>query len=138
MTKVETCKLEGPALDWAVAQAIGLQVIFHVFSETVDTSTHERPSSIQVTMGADVYYHSGDMILALYSPSTDWSQGGPLIAMHRVSIIYSDDKCDPCAWTDETAAWGASSPLIAAMRAMVAEKLGATVEVPTELAGSHQ
>lgn len=136
-TTMKTESLEGAALDWAVAQAIGLQVIFHVFSETVDTSTHERPSSIQITLGADVYYHSGDMSLDLYSPSTDWSQGGPLIALHRVSIIYSDDKCDPCAWTDETAAWGASNPLIAAMRAIVAAKLGSTVEVPAELAGTQ-
>ena len=141
MTKVETCKLEGAALDWAVAQAIGLQVIFHVFSETVDTSTHERPSSIQVTMGADVYYHSGDMSLALYSPSTDWSQGGPLIEQYRIDIgAPMETKSGP--W-DASTEWGllngieGDTPLIAAMRAIVAAKLGDTVEVPSELAGTH-
>ena len=32
MIKVETCKLEGAALDWAVAQAAGLQVVIHTES----------------------------------------------------------------------------------------------------------
>ena len=135
MTMVETCKLEGAALDWAVAQAIGLQVIFQVVSETVDASTHERPSSIQMTLCADVYYHGGDMSLALYSPSTDWSQCGPLIERHEVELCMVDGF----GWCAEVRyalkqEVGGCHPQVAVCRAIVSSKLGDTVDVPEALA----
>lgn len=118
MIEVKTAELVGPALDWAVAEAAGW-----VEAKTV---TVHAPSK--------TYYLIRSLSGLLLSPSTNWSLCGPLIATHRVSVIYSDETCDPCAWTDSTAPWHGSTPLIAACRAIVAAKLGDVVSVPSELA----
>lgn len=67
-------------------------------------------------------------------PSTDWSQGGPIIEREKIGV-----------WPSESISgqWGARmlntyimygpTPLIAAMRCFVASKLGDEVEVPDEL-----
>lgn len=106
--EVKTADLVGAALDWAVAKA--------------EISPTEMPQN-------DIW----SKYCAPYSPSTEWKYGGPLIDKFRVSIIYSDEVCDPCAWTDSSAAWHAPTPLIAACRAIVASVLGETVSVPKEL-----
>jgi hypothetical protein len=71
----------------------------------------------------------------MYAPSTDWSQGGPIIEREGIELV-----------PDGGGAWGAAirggdeddtsqayTPLIAAMRAYVASKLGDEVEVPEGL-----
>lgn len=112
--EVKTSELEGAALDWAVAQAIGMELLL----------CGDHPHAV-----------IDGQIAGRYQPSTDWSQGGPLIEKYRVSVIYSDEECDPCAWTDDTAVWPGPTPLIAACRAIVAAKLGAVVQVPADLIG---
>lgn len=135
MIKVETCKLEGAALDWAVAQAVGLQVIFQVLSEMIDTSTQDKPSSIETVLGADVYYLSGDMSLALYSPSTLWEQGGPII--EATGIYLSSGFWGESRWVAKhdslTACFCGETALIATCRAIVAVNIGDEVEVPEAL-----
>ena len=68
------------------------------------------------------------------SPSTDWSQGGPIIERENIALRGT--------WDGETAGWitmkgrveqTGPTPLIAAMRCYVASKLGDEVDVPTEL-----
>lgn len=84
-----------------------------------------------------------------YSPTTDWSEGGPIIERERITFDYHD--CNPCDQEDAaharlsrarmkpdgTASWYAHKRgptlLIAAMRCYVASKLGDTVEVPEDL-----
>lgn len=112
MIEVKTADLIGPALDWVVAKVEGHDA--HHSGGVVRTTMHG-------VFGPELRY------------STDWSQGGPLIEKYRTSIIYSDEVCNPCAWTDDTAAWHATTPLIAACRAIVAAKLGETVRCPKEL-----
>jgi len=71
-----------------------------------------------------------------YSPSTNWSQGGPIIEREGIELV-----------PDGGGAWGAAirggdeddmsqapTPLIAAMRCFVSSRLGGEVEVPDELA----
>ncbi len=65
-----------------------------------------------------------------FSPSTDWSQGGPIIEresiyLMKVGITQWRADCGP-AVTGPT-------PLIAAMRAFVTSELGDAVEIPEEL-----
>lgn len=117
MIEVKTADLEGVALDWAVAKACDADIYRRTGGMISDGEF--------VLMIGD---HSGG-----WSPSTNWSQGGPLIAAHRVSVIYSDEFCNPCAWTDSTAPWHGETPLIAACRAVVASKLGDSVSVPEVL-----
>jgi hypothetical protein len=73
---------------------------------------------------------------AWYAPSTDWSQGGPII--EREGITVSDGSpvtglewmaCD----RGSTHIQHGPTYLIAAMRCYVASKLGDDVEIPKEL-----
>lgn len=114
--KIQTSELTGAALDWAVAKC-------------------EGPNSV-----AACYYDEDDLPMCRdeaphmeWQPSTDWSQGGPIIEREKIGI-----DCDGLGtWfasydlTAETA-FGATgpTPLIAAMRCFVASKLGDKVDVP--------
>ena len=70
-----------------------------------------------------------------YSPSTDWSQGGPIIEREAIQITpdeykgtwtaYMTDGGEPYEGTGPT-------PLIAAMRCFVVSKLGNEIEVPED------
>ena len=118
MIEVKTIDLIGPALDWAVAHAIGEDN--RIESDYFDVNG-PRGGVELITWCWNRY-------------STDWALGGPLIVEHRVSVIFSDDDALPCAWTDNTGAKEHSSYLVAACRAIVAAKLGDVVSIPDELA----
>jgi hypothetical protein len=77
-----------------------------------------------------------------WRPSTDWAQGGPIIDGARITLKASTTP-DAQPWYAWTLAplpgseggfqtWGHYGPtlLIAAMRAFVASKLGAEVDLP--------
>jgi len=79
----------------------------------------------------------------VFAPSTDWSQGGPIIERERIAIVFhlGEDCWDayhdgsytgPDGQVDCDYSHDAEgpTPLIAAMRAYVASKLGDTVELP--------
>lgn len=72
-----------------------------------------------------------------YSPSTDWAQGGLLIWRERISFEFvEDEEVEGClAYTDAMKGpyHSGPTPLIAAMRAFVASKLGDEVDIPKEL-----
>ena len=115
--KVKTAKLIGPALDWAVATCEGK--IYGYKHQLVDDCRDVIP----------------------YTPSSDWSQGGPIIEREGIYLRANDTVTE----------WGAGAlrknrldkkpgplfyaktPLIAAMRCYVASRLGEEVDVPEEL-----
>lgn len=113
--EIETSKLEGAALDWAVSAATG---------------GHDDGDQATMEIG-----------LGRYSPSTNWSQGGPIIDKHITFIAETaNDGCfaDACMFGSEPLPireWDGRGPTIltAAMRAIVAAELGEVVEVPDEL-----
>jgi len=108
--KVKTTELIDDALDWAVAEVLGLSDAW--------MDDHR------------VGYRN--------SPSTDWSLGGPIIEREKISI-WPDDACFEwlaeyrfrLQCDDDY--FGGPTPLIAAMRCFVASELGDEVEVPEEL-----
>ncbi|HBP5004790.1 TPA: DUF2591 domain-containing protein [Pseudomonas aeruginosa] len=114
--EVKTCDLEGPALDWAVAIA-------------------DNEKGLNVVPGwRMVALHN-----ALYAPSRDWSQGGPLIEKYMVRTHYmadtekrADAGCIAQTWRPYATSCG-DTLLIAACRAIVTASLGETVSVPAEL-----
>jgi len=69
-----------------------------------------------------------------YAPSTDWSQGGPIIEREKMGISRETLAYQwlACSYGTRTARSG-PTPLIAAMRCYVASKLGDEVEIPREL-----
>lgn len=112
--EVKTDELIGPALDWAVAQIEG---------ETKHVQFSALPSS--------QHY---------YAPSRKWAQGGPLIdGLDGFELkIWMQSrpglKCEAHIhnYDGDWIAFG-PTPLIAAMRCLVASKLGDTVQIPSEL-----
>ena len=123
--KIKTSELIDEALDWAVAKSIG--------------------GYIGVTNG-DVCFNTGDGEgFNVFTPSTNWSQGGPIIgrmqlnrlttnvgggytASVKVTLIDTDGDAD-MVWKHGSG----PTPLIAAMRCYVASKLGDEIEIPQEL-----
>jgi hypothetical protein len=121
MMKYKTSELEGALLDAAVAQAEGFaQWRVHTYEGEPDT-----PVCILGPVAMDRFE---------WSPSEAWEQGGPIIERNLITVAY-DYK---------TAQWGGACcdrqgrqisafhyryPLIAAMRAYVASKLGEEVEL---------
>ena len=134
---MKTSELTGAALDWAVCKAAGL----------LDAYPNVAKNFAKLhTKGTTAKY---------IFPSTDWSQGGPIIEREHIAIF----SVETCPFEGEWAAerhkhnqgdcfddmggqvvyWfsGGSmrgpTPLIAAMRCFVSSKLGDEIEVPEEL-----
>lgn len=121
MIEVKTVDLVGAALDWAVSKAVCDERV-SMWGKSI--WTEEGPQAGHGYCGKT------------YSPSTDWAQGGPLIEKYEVMICYpSIQKEDPweASCRDDMNFHDGQTPLISAMRAIVAAKLGDTVSVPAEL-----
>lgn len=111
-----TEELEGPLLDLAVAKAVGLAAVIH----KVD-------NAIAPFFECCVLNDSGRLIYQ-YTPSRGWTQGGPLVEEHRISLLYLGNG----RWAADIFAGRvveADSPLLAAMRSLVGRKLGETVRM---------
>ena len=107
--KLKTSELQGPALDWAVAKCEEL--------------------GIRRLSGGEFLLADGDF----WFPSTDWSQGGPIIEREKIALSYDTGRFGWVAsFYDGDDVFG-GTPLVAAMRSYVASKLGDEVEVPDDL-----
>lgn len=117
MIEVKTAELIGPALDWAVSEAIGEKNT--ISSRFID---NEKGDATLVFWCWDAY-------------STDWGTGGPLIEKYLCRVVIQPPYWEACALrSDKPWVYGlGETVLIAACRAIVADKLGETVQVPKEL-----
>lgn len=74
-----------------------------------------------------------------WSPSTDWSQGGPLIEKSYVTVGSDEGSNRLMYWayagfaSDGFPCMTGETHLVATCRAIVAAKLGDTVSIPAEL-----
>ena len=115
---MKTDKLEGAALDWAVAKCAG---------ENLDYWMEKFTSS-------------EDRRCFITSYSSNWPQGGPIIEREKIEITpwgvngewRARDFFEPSPGVPCAEQWG-PTPLVAAMRAYVASKLGDEVDVPEGL-----
>lgn len=132
--KTKTSTLTGPALDWAVAKAIGLSSIKrdevespeeHEWLECNDGFYHYE---IELQSGKNKLYDA-----ERFSPSTDWSQCGPLIAEHGIEFKWvSDATIEAYSYTlSENRAYGGDH-LTTACR-LIAMEIGDEVELPEGL-----
>lgn len=125
LIEVKTADLVGEALGWAVGMAEGLELemepphyntSWRVFARHRYTVTEQAKR---------------------FNPWEDWAVGGPLLQKHNVSLHCPHKDWDYwAAWITENGkdvAHGADLPLPAACRAIVAHKIGDTVQVPKEL-----
>jgi len=138
MKKVKVSESEGQVLNYLVARCLGGSVRLHTY----------RGEPADQVLVIDWMYDWQE--LSEFSPSTDWAQGGPIIEREKLGVWwathYVDDEgveygnhwyAEP-GCTDDNAdkpyrvATG-PTPLIAAMRCYVVNKLGDEVEVPDEV-----
>lgn len=145
---IETCKLEGPALDWAVAKADGSAQMFDCENDwpgnNAVTQAACEGSVIILALDHRLYIETSQAT-RLWAPSTDWSQSGKFLDDH---IKRMGDCAEPIdGWAalsegkqcyamnhDGDMAFG-STKRIAVCRAVVLSKLGTSVEVPAVLVG---
>jgi hypothetical protein len=137
VTAHKVADLTGPLLDAAVAKADGLE--FAIESQMTMTP---RPTAVWLTTN-----RKADFSKPSWRPSVDWSQGGQIIERERVLLepSYAGDPY-PEDWlanigpqnydghyrrvTTYRVTQLGPTPLIAAMRAYVASRFGATVQLP--------
>jgi hypothetical protein len=114
MAKIKTPALTDAALDWAVTKCEGFD------PETLNTKT-------------GVVY---SLRYGVYTPSTDWAQGGPIIEREKIDHNHENGYVVALMREPHGHDWTQAegpTPLIAAMRCYVASKLGDEVDVPEEL-----
>jgi hypothetical protein len=119
---IKTSELTNQALDWTVALCEG----------------------IDDTEKANYRHYAQEE----YSPSTNWSQGGPIIEREGIELLCNLTATEAARFScGANADWQAfhksdrrtearqfaATPLIAAMRCYVARKLGDEVEIPDKL-----
>jgi hypothetical protein len=134
---MKTSDLTGPALNWAVGVAQGKQ-----WKNDPDLGMHhtehphpdQRANMLLFPIG---WWKMDDWSCEVYSPSSDWSQGGPIIEREVIELNIHDHMT--MEWI-ATRREGSSvseergpTPLVAAMRCFVASKLGDEVDIPEEL-----
>ena len=111
--KIKTADLIGPALDWAVAKCL-------------------QPG-----------YEEWRLIRWIeqeFAPTANWAQGGPIIEREWLDLTSWPNESDEeqrwqCHQYDAPKPYQAlgPTPLVAAMRCLVASRLGDEVDVPDEL-----
>ena len=115
---MKTSELIGPALDWVVAKCVGV-----------------RLSALQEHGMFEIHYLEKNGC-DIYTPSTNWSQGGLIIEGKRIKLEPVLPKFGGDTWFALIFGGGSSTgptPLIAAMRCFVISKLGHEIEIPEEL-----
>lgn len=129
---MKTSELTGNALNYAVAKAQG----FDVYKDEMLNG--------HIMHGFWVSgYYPGDLNswvqLEHFTPSTNWSQGGPIIERELLAPEPELDVNCKCFrwccrnWAGDGGYLYGPTPLIAAMRCLVASRLGDEVEIPKEL-----
>ena len=125
MALVQVKDAEGSVLDWMVARCKGTPAV-RMFENSKGFRVYENESMKMQGIN--------------FAPSTNWSQGGPIIEREKIELIPPKDEDDNewmAVWYKcEDAEAGiqvGTSPLIAAMRCYVASKLGDEVDIPEEL-----
>ena len=118
MKTVKVSEATNEQLDYLVAQCEGKR--FGWRDRILDASELDLINGIAHSM------------IQRYSPSTNWSQMGPIIDREKIDTFYAESTKDYCSSNRNRAAKG-STYLIAAARCHVMSKIGDTVQVPEEL-----
>ena len=137
--KIQVSDLSGSALDWAVAHATKAWEWAHEWFPTMTldptflgVSDNAPGGSVSLIPRNPMRQDSQP-----FTPSTDWAQGGRLIEKHQIEINWDGVDGKALWWNaahqDIAQFQMGDTPLIAACRAIVAAKLGESVDVPEYL-----
>ena len=117
---VKVAELIGPALDWAVAKCEDKNGILHDDGIT---------RCIVIAAPSGVYK-------GRYTPTVNWAQGGPIIEREKIGTDFLVHRFRGPVWYVRIGGGDCMygpTPLIAAMRCLVASKLGTEIEIPNSL-----
>lgn len=119
--KHQTATLEGALLDHAVAKALDAP------RRAIDAQQWVEFVGGLPVLCTDIPDASAYLTQS-FKPSADWQHGGPIIERERIGVYPLIDKVN---WRGEIRRFGerGPTPLVAAMRAFVASKLGEDVEL---------
>ncbi|WP_313317778.1 phage protein NinX family protein [Pseudomonas sp.] len=125
LIEVKTADLVGEALGWAVGRAEGLDVF-------LAPPQYGNPWRVFARYQASATEHT-----KRFNPWEDWAIGGPLVEKHvRLIEASASSEIATLVWCPvaerEGEGWG-ETILGSSMLAIVAAKLGDTVQVPKEL-----
>jgi hypothetical protein len=128
---MKTNELSERALDWAVSQCMTGGELFQSGRVAHAVILHSVGGTL-----APYFVKNSGVVLCVFEPSTDWVQGGPIIAreIHAFDHMQSDRVTAIIKRKDMnnggfTHGYG-PTPLIAAMRCYVASKMGDNVDIP--------
>jgi hypothetical protein len=119
--RVAVADLRGDMLDWAAAKALHIQV-------------YRTKRGEWMTAPYGSFNHR--MGIPYWRPTTDWAQGGPIIEREGIGLFIAEGAGwgSSCGWSH---GYG-DTPLIAAMRCLVASKLGAHIDVTEYTTGESK
>lgn len=134
---IQTNKLIGPALDWAVATALGWS--------DVQITAYDDPDSLDEPFFRPDKVVNGVVVClsgCRWKPSTNPAQAHPIIEHNEIGF----KRRAPCMKGEEWEAMGSitakgagyrhalgPTPLVASMRCFVSSKLGDLIDVPDRL-----
>jgi hypothetical protein len=121
---MKTSELVGIALDWAVCKALGLLDL----EVEIGAGLGKTKAVVIDEYGLLLDMRYGHRV----APSISWDQGGQVIDMANISLLYQyGDGYE--AYTQDMCGRRGPTPLIAAMRCYVDSVLGDEVNIPEEL-----
>lgn len=144
MTKVNAAQLTGPALDWAVAKALG----YTILNTNHDSGEYRWPGNghvaaltsqhTVVVVGTTGYISiEGPDKVEAWQPTKKWCQCGQLITRYFVELTHELAGEDTSIWYGHNELLGewysAATPTEAICILAVISVLGDHIEVPTEL-----
>lgn len=116
---MQVSELSGSSLDFAVALAAGY------LSKQGDMWMIQIPS-----VPCRIHYKAGDK--SVFSPSTRWAQGGPIIEQACIELLCESLGFRWIAMPQKGIEWRGSTPLVAAMRCFVGSTIGHEITIPEE------
>lgn len=117
----QVSELEGPALDYAVAKAVGHSVTYGQWG----------PDHYGAIIPQPVHLFPDQTVP--FKPSTDWRKGGPLIDEYNIEIMRAGHDVWAKVAGLRDAACDGRTALEATCRAVVKHMLGDTVDIPEAL-----
>lgn len=145
---LRTCDLIGAALDWAVAKVCIAQGSFSIDPQDAQSGLpyltfdaggpsiwgagREQRGTVNRETGKPWVFHGPG---GRFEPSTDWSQGGPLLTKWAVEFEWVTDATIRAFTVIDSGVGFGPDHLTAACRAIVSAHLGDSVDVPAELVG---
>jgi hypothetical protein len=133
---MKTSELTGAALNWAVAKCEG--ELPRILGNHTVTESEAGIRRYLITITLECHDEADE----IYSPSTDWAQGGPIIEREQIHLsggsarTFNKNNLPDDPWSEMFyVSWLEGTTILeAAMRCFVASRFGNEIDIPDKLA----